>query len=81
MTMMTLESNHRQPLDVKLLAARFKLFNALLTPVLFVFGRIEERKDRIRSRLNERGWPDEAACPAWRKEQAKKRSKQAGGGQ
>jgi hypothetical protein len=78
MAMMILETNSR-PLDVKLLATRFRLLNALETPVTFVFGRIEEWKGRIQGKLNERGWPDETACPEWREEQARKRNKRAGG--
>ena len=78
MAMMILETNSR-PLDVKLMATRFRLLNALETPVTFVFGRIEEWKDRIQRRLNARGWPDETACPEWRREQARRKSKQAGG--
>jgi hypothetical protein len=78
MAMMILETNSR-PLDVKLLATRFRLLSALETPVTFVFGRIEEWKDRIQRKLTARGWPDETACREWRKAQAKKGSKQAGG--
>ena len=79
MTMMILETNNRPPFDVKLLATRFRLLNALETPVTFVFGRIEEWKDRIQRKLNERGWADESACREWRRTQARKGSKQAGG--
>lgn len=79
MTMMILETNSRPPLVVKLLATRFRLLNALLTPVLFLFRRICEWQDRIQKKLNERGWADETACREWRKAQAKKGSKQAGG--
>ena len=79
MAMMILETNSRPPLDVKLMATRFRLLNALETPVTFVFGRIEEWKDRIQRKLNARGWADETACPEWRREQARRKSKQAGG--
>jgi hypothetical protein len=78
--MMTLETNHRPtstPLDVKLLATRFKLLNALLTPTLAVFRRISDRQDRIQHRLNELGFPDETACRKWRRGQARKQSKKA----
>jgi hypothetical protein len=74
MAMMILETNSR-PLDVKLLAARFRLLNAFETPVTFVFGRIEEWKGRIQRKLNARGWPDETACLEWRRAHARKQIK------
>ena len=67
------------PLDVRLLATRYKLLNALLTPVLFMFRRICDRQDNIQRALIQRGWENEIINPEWRKEQAKKKKQQAGG--
>jgi hypothetical protein len=67
------------PLDVRLLATRYKLLNALLTPVLFMFRRICDRQDNIQRTLIQRGWENEIISPAWRKEHAKKKKQQAGG--
>ena len=67
------------PMDVRLLATRYRLLNALLTPVLFMFRRICDRQDNIQRTLIQRGWENEIISPAWRKEQAKKKKQQAGG--
>jgi hypothetical protein len=44
------------PLNVKLLGMRYKLLDALLTPILFVFRRICDQQERIQNQLNKRGW-------------------------
>ena len=67
------------PIDVRLLATRYRLLNALLTPVLFMFRRICDRQDNIQRTLIQRGWENEIISPAWRKEQAKKKKQQTGG--
>jgi hypothetical protein len=67
------------PPDVKLLTTRYRLLNALLTPVLFMFRRICDRQDNIQRTLIQRGWENEIISSAWRKEQAKKKKQQAGG--
>jgi hypothetical protein len=68
------------PLIVKLLAARYRLLNTLLTPVLFMFRRICNWQDKIQSTLSQRGWEDALMRPQQRKVQAKEGSKQAKGG-
>lgn len=67
------------PLNVKLLTTRYRLLNALLTPVLCIFRRICDRQENIQRKLTQRGWENEIISPAWRKEQAKKKKQQAGG--
>jgi hypothetical protein len=67
------------PLDVRLLATRYRLLNALLTPVLFMFRRICDRQENIQRTLIQRGWENEIISPEWRKEQAKKKKQQAEG--
>jgi hypothetical protein len=61
------------PLDIKLLATRYKLLDVLLTPVLFMFCRICDRQDNIQRTLSQRGWENEIVSPAWLKERAKKK--------
>jgi len=68
------------PLDVKLLVTRYRILDALLTPVLFVFRRIRDRQDKIQSTLSQRGWEEALTRPQQRKVQAKQGSKQAKGG-
>jgi hypothetical protein len=66
------------PLNVKLLATRYKLLDVLLTPVLFMFRRIRDRQDNIQRTLIQRGWENEIVSPAWLKERAKNKKRQTG---
>jgi len=68
------------PMTVKLLATRYRILDALLTPVLFVFRRICDWQDKIQSTLSQRGWEDALMRPQQRKVRAKEGSKQAKGG-
>jgi hypothetical protein len=65
----------RAPLDVRLLATRYKLLDVLLAPVLFMFRRISDRQDNIQRTLFQRGWENEIVSSAWLKERGKRRSK------
>ena len=67
-------------MTVKLLATRYRILDALLTPVLFVFRRICDWQDKIQSTLSQRGWEDALMRPQQRKVRAKEGSKQAKGG-
>ena len=66
------------PLNVKLLATRYKLLDVLPTPVLFMFRRICDRQDNIQRTLIQRGWENEIVSSAWLKERAKKKKRQTG---
>jgi hypothetical protein len=69
----------RAPLDVRLLATRYKLLDVLLTPVLFMFRRISDRQDNIQRTLFQRGWENEIVSPAWLKERGKKKKQNQSG--
>ncbi len=62
-----------------LLVARYRFLDALQSLVLFMFSRISDWQDNIHSTLIERGCENVIVSPAWRKELAKKGSKQARG--
>jgi hypothetical protein len=70
------ESNKttRVPVSIRLLAALYRILDALLRPVLFVFSKINTMQDTIHLKLSRLGRPD-AAFSQWRDKQARRKAR------